>query len=138
METRVETGYKRLGRPELLSTLWIFLSLNYILCDVLSNMEQSVVRGLLNGTIAGMELTQGMLLVVAVSLEIPFAMVVLAKVLPWKINRFVNMGAAGLMILYQLGSFAVGSDSTLHYLFFSAVEVFVNALIIGLAIKWKA
>jgi hypothetical protein len=37
--------------PMLLSKLWVFLSLNYILCDLLSNMETAVIRGLFEGNI---------------------------------------------------------------------------------------
>lgn len=123
--------------PMLLSKLWIFLSLNYILSDLLSNMEMSVIKGLLEGNIGGIPMTQGFLLLAGISLEIPFIMVVLSVVLPYKTNRRVNMGAATLMIIYQLVSFFIGSDITLHYMFFSAVEILGNFLILVLAIKWK-
>ncbi len=123
--------------PMLLSKLWIFLSLNYILSDLLSNMEMSVIRGLLEGNIGGIPMTQGFLLLAGISLEIPFIMVVLSVVLPYKTNRRINIGAATLMIIYQLASFFIGSDTTLHYIFFSAVEILGNFLILVLAIKWK-
>ncbi|MCK8060919.1 MULTISPECIES: DUF6326 family protein [unclassified Fusibacter] len=123
--------------PTLLSTLWIFLSLNYILCDVLSNMEMEALNGLLIGNIGGIELTQGFILIAGISLEIPFLMVVLSRILPFKSNRMMNMIVPVLMIVYQLGSFAVGTDATLHYMFFSAVEILANLVILGLAIKWK-
>ena len=123
--------------PVLLSKLWVFLSLNYIFCDVLSNMEMAVLQGLLAGNIAGIEMTQGFLLMAGISLEIPFLMVVLATVLPYKVNRMTNIVAASLMIVYQLGSFLVGSEITLHYMFFSLLEILGNALILGLALRWK-
>ena len=123
--------------PMILSKLWVFLSLNYILCDLLSMMEMSTIRGLLEGSIAGIPMTEGFLLLAGISLEIPFMMVVLAVVLPYKANRRLNIGAAILMIMYQLGSFFFGSDTTLHYMFFSAVEVLGNILIAALAIRWK-
>ena len=123
--------------PMLLSKLWIFLSLNYILSDLLSNMEMSVMKGLLEGNIGGIPMTQGFLLLAGISLEIPFIMVVLSVVLPYKSNRRINIGAATLMIIYQLVSFFIGSDTTLHYMFFSAVEILGNLLILVLAIKWK-
>jgi len=124
-------------KPMLLSKMWVFLSLNYILCDVLSNMEMSVIRMLFDGNIAGIPMTQGFLLIAGVSLEIPFIMVVLATVLPYKANRILNMAAGILMIFYQLGSFFAGSDVTLHYMFFSAVEIIGNAVIFVLAFRWK-
>ncbi|MBP1762404.1 MAG: hypothetical protein H6Q64_1946 [Firmicutes bacterium] len=123
--------------PVLLSKLWVFLSLNYILCDVLSNMEMAVLKGLLEGNIAGIEMTQGFLLMAGISLEIPFLMVLLSSVLPYKANRITNIAAASLMIVYQLGSFMVGSETTLHYMFFSGVEILGNAVILGLALRWR-
>ncbi|MHC1787450.1 MAG: DUF6326 family protein [Christensenellales bacterium] len=123
--------------PLLLSKLWVFLSLNYILCDLLSNMESSVLRGLLAGDIGGIPMTQGFLLLAGISLEIPFLMVVLSTVLPFRVNRAFNIGAAVLMILYQAASFFAGSDTTLHYLFFSVVEIIGNAVILLLAARWK-
>ena len=123
--------------PMLLSKLWIFLSLNYILSDLLSNMEMSVIRGLLEGNIGGIPMTQGFLLLAGISLEIPFIMVVLSVVLPYKANRRINIGAAALMIIYQLASFFIGSDTTLHYIFFSAIEILGNFLILVLAVRWK-
>lgn len=125
------------ARAMLLSKLWVFLSLNYIFCDVLSNMEQSAIKGLLAGNLAGIEMTQGMLLFAGISLEIPFLMVVLAAILPFRANKITNITAAIVMIVYQLGSFFVGSETTLHYAFFSAVEVLGNALILVLALRWK-
>ncbi|HSR04585.1 MAG TPA: DUF6326 family protein [Proteiniclasticum sp.] len=121
----------------LLSKIWVFLSLNYILCDLLSNMEKSVLRMLLEGNVGGVPMTEGMLLFAAVSLEIPFLMILLSTILPYKTNRIINVAAAILMIVYQLGSFFFGSDVTLHYTFFSAVEILANSAIFILALKWK-
>ena len=121
----------------LLSKIWIFLSLNYILCDLLSNMEMSVIRGLFEGNIAGIPMTQAFLLLAGVSIEIPILMSVLAVLLPYKANRIVNISAGILMIIYQFGSFFMGSDITIHYMFFSVVEILGNALIVVLACRWK-
>ena len=54
--------------PMLLSKLWVFLSLNYILCDLLTMMEMKVLRGLIDGNIAGIPMTQGFLLFAGISL----------------------------------------------------------------------
>jgi len=123
--------------PVLLSKLWVFLSLNYIFCDVLTNMEMSVLRMLFEGNIAGIPMTQGFILFAGISLEIPFLMILLATILPYKANRMTNIAVAILMILYQLGSFFFGSDITLHYMFFSVVEILGNMAILVLAFRWK-
>ena len=133
-----ESKYRdRVWMTSMLSSLWIFLSLNYILCDVLSNMEGSVIRELMAGQIAGVEVTQGFLLIVGISLEIPFLMVILSKILPDKSNKIVNIIAALVMIAYQLGSYTVGGETMLHYHFFSAIEVAGNLGVLILALKWS-
>jgi hypothetical protein len=136
-QSQVTQGKSGDQMPMLLSKLWVFLSLNYILCDLLSNMETAVIRGLFEGNIAGIPMTAGFLLLAGISLEIPFLMVVLSAVLPYKANRGINIGAAILMILYQLASFFAGSDTTLHYIFFSAMEILGNLVILALATRWK-
>lgn len=123
--------------PMLMSKIWVFLSLSYIFCDVLSNMEMSVLRMLLEGNVAGIPMTEGFLLIAGISLQIPFLMVFLATILPFKANRIMNMAAASLMIIYQVVSFFLGSGITLHYVYFSAVEILGNAAIIVLALRWK-
>jgi hypothetical protein len=136
-QTLVPSGKTGDQLPMLLSKLWVFLSLNYILCDLLSNMESSVLRGLLEGNIAGIPMTEGFLLLAGISLEIPFLMVVLSAILPYRVNRSLNMGAAILMVLYQAASFFAGSAVTLHYIFFSTMEILGNGVIILLAARWK-
>lgn len=123
--------------PLLLSLLWVFLSLNYIFCDLLTMMDRNVIRGLMDGNIGGIPMTQVFLLLAGISLEIPFLMVVLSAILPYTTNRIVNIGVAALMILYQLASFFIGSELTLHYVFFSMTEILGNAVIINLATRWK-
>ena len=139
MKTQIQVPNTKPGEllPMLLSKLWVFLSLCYIYCDVLSNMEMAAIRSLLEGNIAGIPMTEGFLLLAGISLMIPFLMVVLSMVLPYRVNRPINMGAAILMILYQASSFFIGSDSTLHYIFFSAVEILGNGVILLLAAGWK-
>ena len=122
---------------KLLSKMWVFLSLNYMLCDLLSNMEMSVLKMLLEGNVGGVPMTEGILLFAGVSLEIPFLMVLLSTILPYKANRITNVVAASFMIIYQLGSFFFGSEVTLHYVFFSSVEILANAAILLIALKWK-
>jgi hypothetical protein len=129
---------KQAEKPHaLLPLLWVFLSLSYIICDLLSNMESATLRGLLENSAGGFSVTEGFLLFAGVSLEIPVLMIVLSMVLPFKANRIVNVCIAALMIAYQLGSFMVGSGTTLHYAFFSAIEILGNAAVIILVLRRK-
>lgn len=133
---KINENTNKLERRILLSVLWTFLSVNYIMCDVLSNMEAPVLQQLIKGQVAGMELTQEFLLFAAISLEIPFIMIVLSRVLLFKINKISNIAASTLMIIYQLGSFFAGTAPSLHYIFFSVIEITGNGIILILVLKW--
>jgi hypothetical protein len=65
-----------------LSTLWIFVTLNYLYCDVMSLMDRSMLKQYLTGNVGGVHISQGFLLGSAVLMEIPIAMVVLAWTWP--------------------------------------------------------
>lgn len=139
MKTQIQIPGTKLGEqlPMLLSKLWVFLSLNYIWCDIFTGMESSVIRGMLEGNMGGIPVTEGFLLFAGISMEIPVLMVVLSAVLSYRTNRLVNIAVASLMIVYQAGSFAFGSDTTLHYIFFSSIEILGNGVILLLAARWK-
>jgi len=117
--------------------LWISVTANYIFCDVLSNMDPSVLKELLAGSVGGIAVTPTFLLGAAILMEIPFIMIVLSRVLPFGANRVANIIAGVFMIITQVGSFFVGTPPTPHYIFFSIAEVAGCALIVFLAAKWR-
>ncbi len=120
-----------------LSTLWIFLAANYIYCDVLSNMEPAVIKQLMNGAIGSIQITQGFLLIAAIMMEIPFAMIVLSRVLRYRANRWANIIAGTIMVVIQVGTMGSGTPPTPHYLFYSAIEISCNLFIVWYAWKWR-
>ncbi len=115
-----------------LSALWLFVSLNYLYCDVVTLMDPSLLRGFLAGNVGGMNVSQGFLLAAGVLVEIPMAMVLLSRVLDGRAAHWANVGAAGLMTLVQAGSL-LAKPPALYYLFFSAIEIACTA-----AIAWYA
>ncbi|RPI93257.1 MAG: hypothetical protein EHM40_10415 [Chloroflexi bacterium] len=122
----------------ILSTLWVFLAVNYIYCDHLGIMEPGMVNDLLTGQIGSVQITQEFLLGAAILLEIPFAMIVLPRVLKYGVNRWTNISAAAVLILVQLGTMGMGSAPSPVYLFYSAIEIACNLVIIWLAWRWNA
>lgn len=121
----------------ILSTLWIFLSVNYIFCDVLSTMYPAFLNDIISGAGAsGIPMTEGFLLAAGILLEIPFIMIILSRVLKHKMNRIVNIVAAIVLIIVQIGTLFIGS-STLHYWFFSIIEVIGNLVVIWYSWRWK-
>ena len=120
-----------------LSTLWIYLAVNYIYCDHLGLMEPEVFRGLATGHIGSTQVNQGFLLAAALIMQIPFMMIVLSRVLKYGINRWTNIIAGAIMIAIQLGSMGMGTAPSLVYLFYSAIEITCNFVIILIAWKWR-
>jgi len=131
---KMNTGIS--DKKALLSSLWIFLSVNYIFCDVLSGMEAGVLKEYLTGQIGGIQLTQVFLLMAGISMEIPFTMIVLTRVLKYRVNRWTNIIAGTVMAIYQLSTMFIGTTPSLQYLFFSTIEIFSNLLIVWLAWRW--
>jgi len=124
-------------RKTVLSTLWIFLAANYIYCDVLSHMEPAAMRELITGTLGSIQVTQVFLLSAAILMEIPFAMILLARVLPYRANRWANILAGAIMALVQVGTMGMGTPPTLHYLFYSAIEVACDLFVVWYAWTWR-
>lgn len=119
-----------------LSTLWIFLTLNFIFCDVFTLMHAEDLKNILNGTIDGTQLTQEFLLGFALLMEIPMLMILFSRILKYKLNRILNIVCAILLAFIQLWSLTVGNTS-LHYVFFSVVEIATCTIIVWTAWKWK-
>jgi type IV secretory pathway TrbL component len=76
--------------------------------------------------------TQSLMLIAAIILQIPIAMILLSQVLEYKINRILNIIAGVITILFVIG----GGSTYLHYLFFALIEVICLLLIIRYSCKW--
>lgn len=119
----------------ILSLLWVFLTANYIYCDVFSLWNPEDLRQLLSGTIGGVAITPGFLLTFSVIMEIPLVMIVLSRVLPRNWGRWVNPAAALVMGTIQTWSLVgTGTPNSPHYLFFSMIEIGANLFIAVFAI----
>ncbi|MEM9671018.1 MAG: DUF6326 family protein [Bacteroidota bacterium] len=120
----------------LLSTIWIFLTVNFIFCDVFTLMYSEDLQQILNGKAGEIELTQEFLLLFAIIMEIPMMMIVLSRLLTYKLNRILNLIFGLILVLVQLGSL-LADDNSLHYIFFSIIEVTALLCIVWLAWRWK-
>ena len=125
-----------MNKKKLLSTLWIFLTVNFIFCDVFTLMHSEDLKTLLNGTVDGMQITQEFLLSFAIMMEIPMLMILLSRLLKYKLNRILNLIFGGLFAVIQIWSLTVG-DITLHYWFFSIIEIIICISIVWIALKWR-
>jgi hypothetical protein len=124
-------------RKAILSTLWIFLTANYIYCDVLSHMDPAAIKELVTGMLGAIQVTQSFLLSAAIFMEIPFAMIILSRVLKYRANRWANIIAGAVMAAIQVGTMNMGTPPTLHYLFYSAIEIACTLFIAWYAWTWR-
>lgn len=115
-----------------LSALWIFATLNYLYCDVVTLMDPGKLRAFLSGSVGGLEITQQFLLAAGALVEVPMAMVLVSYLLTGRSGRIANIAAGGFMTLVQLGTLFAGRPAP-YYLFFSAIEIATTATIVVLA-----
>ena len=101
--------------------LWVVVSINMIFADIFSFMF-----------LTEFPVTQEMMLVMAMILEIPIAMIFLSWVLKDKANRLANIIASAITIPFII----IGGSGYLHYYFFATIEIVCIALIIWYAWKW--
>lgn len=127
---------KASDRKATLSSLWIYLAVNYIYCDHLGIMETEMIKGLMTGYIGTIHVTQQFLMAAALLMQIPFMMIVLSRVLGHKANRLANIIAAIIMIIVQLGTMGMGTPPSPVYIFFSVIEIVCNLIIVWIAWRW--
>lgn len=122
----------------LLVLLWVFYVVNFMYCDTLLKMEPGVLEGIMSGYTADgtVKITAGFLLGTAIMFELPFLMIVLSWVLKYRVNRWVNIIAASLFVVVQIGSLFLGIPSPM-YIFYSTIEIASLLLVVWNAWKWR-
>jgi len=117
-----------------LSILWIFIMFNMAFADIISYSYPGYMAKIVAGTpIDGVTITPMLLLISSIILEIPIAMIFLSRLMKYGINRWVNIIAGVITIVFVLG----GGSPILSYIFFATVEVLTCLVIIGIAWKWR-
>jgi len=108
-----------------LSTLWIVVMFSMVFADIVGMMMPGVLQAMSAGQV-GVQVSQGLLLVFAILLEIPIAMIFVSRILKRGPNRWANTVAAVITTAFVVG----GGSLNLHYVFFATVEVSCMALIV--------
>ena len=121
---------------EKLQLLWIFLFLNFIFCDVFTLFHAPTLNQLLTGTIDGMAMNETFLLVFAVLMEMGIVMVLVSRLAPTAFARWANVAVGTLLIAVQ-GMTVFKPGLTLHYTFFSAVEIGALLWVVVAALRWQ-
>ena len=124
---------KNIDTKVLLSTLWIVVMINMLKADILSlyipgSGEELAATAASTGTPIPQLMLGG-----AVMMEISIVMILLSRVLKPGLNRWVNILASVITIVFVVG----GGVLYPHYLFIAAVEVICLLLIIWFAWRWS-
>jgi Family of unknown function (DUF6326) len=127
-------------RRVILSTLWIFAVLNYLYADVMTlffqpSLQPAAWDELQSGFVGSIQITQGFALAAAVLMETAIAMVLLSRILPYRSNRWANVGAGALHTAAVAWSLSEG-EIDLFYAFFSTVEIACTLFIVWFAWTW--
>jgi hypothetical protein len=112
-----------------LSTLWIVVMINMIYADIYSIIIELVNRDTLN--IPGD--VKVIMAIAAIVTNIPILMIYLSRVLNYETNRWANIIAGILTIIYVIG----GGDLAPHYIIVASIEVILLLVIIVYSCKWK-
>ncbi|MDA3935512.1 MAG: DUF6326 family protein [Actinomycetota bacterium] len=107
------------------SALWIVVMFTMVFADIVGMMMPGVLEAMSAGDV-GVPVTQGLLLVFAILIEIPIAMIFVSRILKPVANRWANTVAAVVTTVFVVG----GGSPYLHYYFFATVEVACMALIV--------
>lgn len=123
-------------QKNILSTLWIFVTLNYLYCDLMGLMDANLLNQYLTGNVDGLTITPDFLLAAAILMEIPIAMVLASKILTPIYNCWTNIIAASIKTIVMIATLFIG-NTTKYYLFFAIIEIATTLFIIGYCWYWK-
>jgi hypothetical protein len=117
-----------IDRKVLLSSLWLFAMLTYTYGDVVTLMDP-----IKHGSI---ELTEGFLLGGSIYMMIPITMVLLSRILKYRVNRWASIIAGTIMTITLTLTLFVAVP-TMYYAFFTAIEIACTAIIVWCAWTWR-
>lgn len=116
-----------------LSTLWIFYLFNVIFRDLHEFVEPGFLEQVMTGTFNGVPITEPLLLFGGFVAEVPISMVLLSRWLPYGVNRWANMIAAAITLVFEINNGTTDLDDTFHMV----IEMAALLFIIGLAWRWR-
>ncbi len=116
-----------------ISTLWVVVMFNVLAADILSFIQPGFLAEVMTGSAGEIQITFEFLLIAAVMLEIPIAMIFLSRVLPQRPARLASLGAVATTAALVI----FGGSVSLHYAFFVSMELVAMLLITRYAWTWS-
>ena len=122
---------KKIDTKVLLSTLWIVVMINMLKADILSLYIPGAAEEV--AKTAGETPIAILMLGGAIMMEISIVMIILSRVLKFRVNRWANIITSLITIAFVWG----GASTDPHYIFIAAVETICLLLIIWNAWRWS-
>ena len=122
---------KKIDTKVLLSTLWIVVMINMLKADILSLYIPGAADEV--AKTAGETPIAILMLGGAIMMEISIVMIILSRVLKFRVNRWANIITSLITIAFVWG----GASTDPHYIFIAAVETICLLLIIWNAWRWS-
>ncbi|MBE9101890.1 DUF6326 family protein [Vacuolonema iberomarrocanum] len=116
-----------------LSTLWMFYLFNTIFRDIHEFIEPGFIEKAMTGTFNGTQITEQLLLFGGFVAEVPIAMVLLSRLLPYGTNRWANIIAAVVTLSFEINNGTTDLDDTFHM----AIEMAALCFIIWSTWRWR-
>ncbi|HSL70114.1 MAG TPA: DUF6326 family protein [Longimicrobiales bacterium] len=122
----------------LLSTLWVFAVFNYLYADVVTLMDSETLKMIMTGQVGSIRMTRGVLFGAAVLIETAIVMILLSRILEYRLNRWANIIAGAIHTAAVALSVVAGEGTpALYYVFFAIIEIACTVFIIWYAWRWK-
>jgi hypothetical protein len=116
-------------RKAILSTLWIFVMFNYLYADLVMMIVTPAVYQK-----AAARMTDAAVLGFTVLMEILIAMILLSRILKYRVNRWANIVAGVVGTAFV--ALTLGGKPPAFYVFLSAIEIACTLFIIWYAWTW--
>lgn len=132
----MNTGNRQIevqDRKVALSTLWVCVLFCIAFADIIGFLEPGTLANMMSGN-TGFDLTPALIVGFSLLQAIPIAMIVVSRWFRRNVNRWLNIAASLLTLLYVLGG---GNWQSASYPVFAALEVAAMLGIIWLAWTWR-
>jgi hypothetical protein len=127
--------YQKADPRLLLSSLWVFIILNFFARDIHELGRPGMLEQMMSGSIDGVVITEMLMLLGGIMIEIPILMTILALLLPYGINRWTNI-SVGLLTMAMIVAMNLKPD--LDNVFFMSIQLIALIAIVGIASRWQA
>ena len=102
-----------------LSILWVFVLMNMIYADILNTLKPDYLAEL---EYVSTEISGEIVLLFAVLMEIPIAMIIISRLLDRKSNRIANFVAIPISICWVIIPSILSPNTPLSYIFFASID----------------